>query len=199
MYNDKLVESRKVRQNIIINMKEMLHDRCFENAGHSTKTQCLTADFARNLGFSLDDPQMKSLSQLAVLHDIGKVAIPKELLGKPGTLTYSEWQIVRSHSDIGYRMAQSIGELGLADIILALHERWDGSGYPCNLQGEQIPFLARLFSIVDVYDVITHDRPYKVAMAEDSALQEIVLRAGSQFDPDLAEKFVKFMLAQPGK
>lgn len=193
MYNDKLVESRKVRQNIIINMEGMLHERCFENIGHSERIQCLAVDFANDLGLDRDDPEIKPLSQLAILHDIGKVAIPKELLGKSGPLTHSEWEIIRSHSDIGYRMAQSIGELALADIILALHERWDGSGYPCRLKEAQIPFLARLFSIVDVYDVITHDRPYNTVMDEERALKEIAFGSGSQFDPGLAERFINFM------
>jgi diguanylate cyclase (GGDEF)-like protein len=199
MYNDKLVESRKVRQNIITNMEGMLHDRCFENIGHSERIQRLAVDFAIDLGLNSDAPEMKLLSQLAILHDIGKVAIPKEILGKTGPLRPSDWEIIRSHSDIGYRMAQSIGELALADIILALHERWDGGGYPCKLQGDQIPFLARLFSIVDVYDVVTHDRPYNTAMDEDCALQEIAFAGGSQFDPEFADRFVEFMRRESRK
>lgn len=197
MYHDKLVESRKVKKDIIVHMKEMLHDRCFESAGHSERIRFLTADFSDYLGISLATPDMKQLDQLAVLHDIGKVAIPAEILGKTGPLTPVDWEIMKSHSDIGYRMAQSIGELALADIILSLHERWDGNGYPCRLKGEEISFLARMFSIVDVYDVMTHDRPYHVALNKEQALKELVRGCGSQFDPMLTQRFIEFIKNRP--
>ncbi len=192
MYNDKLLHSREVRQSIIAKFENMLQSRCFEAEGHSQRTYQLTVDFADFLGLHPDAITTKTLQKLAVLHDSGKVAIAKEILGKAGPLTANEWEIVKNHSEIGYRMAQSIGEPLLADIILALHERWDGLGYPYGLQGKQIPRWARVFAIVDVYDLITHDRPYQKAQMPDVALREIVSAGGAQFDPELTEQFCQF-------
>lgn len=196
MYNDKLLKNREVRKNIVDNLEGMLVSRCLENDGHRERVKQLAVDFIAYLGVELTDADQKLLSQLAGLHDIGKVAIPAEILGSTGSLTPSEWDIIKNHSEIGYRMAQSIGEPAVADIILALHERWDGGGYPCGLKGEQIPFLARVFSLVDVYDVITHDRPYQSAGDKKAALQEIELESGSQFDPKLARQFIEYMTKQ---
>jgi diguanylate cyclase (GGDEF)-like protein len=193
MYNDKMAASRAVRKRMIASMAGMLHTRCFESAGHSARVEKLAIDFSAFVGLA-PDREMKPFQQLATFHDIGKITIPKEILGKRGPLTASEWDIVKIHSDIGYRMAQSIDDPVLADIILALHERWDGQGYPYGLKGDQIPLLARLFFIVDVYDVITHERSYKEAMDKKTALQEITAGGGSQFDPSLVELFVKFMM-----
>ncbi len=192
MYNDKLLRSREVRQSIIAKFENMLQSRCFETEGHSGRTYQLTVDFANFLGLHPNAITAKTLNKLAVLHDSGKVAIAKEILGKAGPLSPNEWEIVKSHSEIGYRMAQSIGEPLLADIILALHERWDGHGYPYGLQREQIPFWARLFAIIDVYDLITHDRTYQKAQMPDVALREIESAGGTQFDPELTAKFRQF-------
>lgn len=196
MYSDKLSGNRKVRQNIIDSLEAMLHKHCVEIAGHGNRVKRLASEFAADLGFKPDDPELRPLNLLAALHDIGKVVIPKSILDKDGPLTQNEWEIVRSHSDIGYRMALSIGDPVLAELILNVHERWDGTGYPCGLKGDQIPLLARLFSIVDVYDVITHDRPYKRAMSAHEALKEIEAGSGKQFDPELTAKFLKFWQVQ---
>lgn len=193
MYHDKLIKSREVRKCIIEGLEETLQNRCFENEGHGERVRELAADFIAFLGLAPDSAELKPLAKLTTFHDIGKVAIPRELLGKAGPLTASEWEIVKSHSDIGYRMAQSIGEMAVADIILALHERWDGTGYPYALQGDQIPLLARIFSLVDVYDTITHERPYKVAIDKKAALREIELGSGTYFDPELACCFINYM------
>lgn len=194
MYNDKMTKSGQVRQRIVANLEEMLHNRCFESHGHNKRVLQLATDFVAFLGFDINSAEMKPLQQLAVLHDIGKVAIPREILGKSGPLTANDWEIVKSHSEIGYRLAQSIGDSAVADIILTLHERWDGSGYPRNLVGKQIPLLARIFSLVDVYDIITHDRPYKAAIDKQAALSEIESVIGSHFDPELAMRFREFMI-----
>ncbi|MBW7455096.1 HD domain-containing protein, partial [Paenibacillus sepulcri] len=98
-----------------------------------------------------------------------------------------------SHSEIGYRMAQSIGEYALADAILGMHEHWDGSGYPYGLAGEQIPYFSRVLAIVDAYDVMTHDQVYKKSVSHTEALHKIRDGAGKQFDPELVEAFLRFM------
>lgn len=192
MYSDKLSKGKEFRQSMIDSLEELLCRRCIETSGHSDRVKRIVSNFIAYIGpdFEVDG---KSLEQLARLHDIGKVAIPDEILGKPGPLTPSEWEIMKGHSDIGYRMAQSIGESFVADIILALRERWDGSGYPYGLKGEQIPVLARIFSLADTYDVITHQRPYKQALNKSDALREIELGSRSQFDPELATVFLRFL------
>lgn len=193
MYNDKLTKTREVRKNIVANLEKMLSSRCFVSIGHSARVRQLATDFACFIGIDRAAAEVKLLDQLAALHDIGKVAISSKILGSTEPLTPSEWDIIKNHSEIGYRLAQSIGEAAVADIVLALHERWDGGGYPCGLQGEQIPFLARLFSVVDTYDVLTHDRPYRVAMSNKMALREIEAGSGSQFDPELVKQFIEYL------
>lgn len=196
MYNDKLLNGREVRKKIVSSLESILHNRCFENDGHSDRVKQLAFEFAEFIGLNLSDNDRKALIQLATMHDIGKVAISGEILGKAAPLTAGEWEIIKSHSDIGYRMAQSMGEPTVADMILALHEHWDGTGYPYGVKGDKIPLLARLFAIVDVYDVLTHHRPYKTAVDKAAALREIELGSGVQFDPELAERFINFMTFQ---
>lgn len=196
MYNNKLAERQQFRQNVIDEMEKKLDTHCFESASHRERIRISANGFAAFLEYDLDSWEMKPLEHLPTLHDIGKVVIPQEILGKLGPLTMSEWEIIKGHSDVGYRMAQSIGELALAEVILSLHERFDGSGYPRGLVGEKIPLLARLFSLVDVYDVLTHDRPYCAAMSEKEALAEIEAGGGSQFDPDLTQKFLEYMRSE---
>lgn len=193
MYSDKLNKAKEVRRSMIASLEGLLHTRCFENDGHSERVKQLVADFVTFLGLDMEAAEIKPLMQLARLHDIGKIAIPGEILGKPGPLTSSEWDTIKGHSDIGYRMAQTIGESAVADIILALHERWDGKGYPYGLKGDQIPVLARIFSLADTFDIITHNRPYKGAMDSATALREIETGIGSQFDPELAIRFLDYL------
>ncbi len=193
MYNDKLLKNRKVRKAIVASMEDVLISRNLENIGHLRRVKELVQEFIDSLGVDPSIAPVKILDQLVQLHDIGKVSIPAEILRSDRPLTHIEWEIIKSHSEIGYRMAQSIGEPAVADLILAVHERWDGGGYPLGLIGDQSPFLARLFAIVDVYDVICHDRPYRLAVDRNAALKEIESGAGSQFDPNLTEQFVKMM------
>lgn len=195
MYNDKLLKSREVRRAIVEKLEAQLAERCGENFGHAERVGALAVEFAAHLD-QAGEVEARLLKRLAQLHDVGKVAIPAAILGSERALTLSEWDIVKSHSEIGYRMVQSIGEPEAAELILALRERWDGSGYPCGLKGEDIPQLARLFAIVDVYDTITHERPYRRAMDAAAALREIGENAGTQFDPRLAQAFVVYMEAR---
>ncbi|MBP2628544.1 MAG: diguanylate cyclase and metal dependent phosphohydrolase [Firmicutes bacterium] len=193
MYSNKLANRQIFRQNVISEMENRLYSQCFESIDHGERVLRMAISFADFSGINLDNVELQLLNRLATFHDIGKVAIPREILGKSESLNTSEWKIVQSHSDIGYRMAQSIGDLPLAEMIVVLHERWDGSGYPHGLVGHQIPLLARLFSLVDVYDVLTHDRPYRKAMDKRVALQEISFAGSSQFDPELTRKFLEYM------
>ena len=125
-----------------------------------------------------------------MLHDVGKVGIPDSILNKPGPLTDTEWTTMRKHPEIGLEIVEPIGFSEAAtDVILCHHERWDGSGYPLGLAGEQIPVVARAFSVADAFDAMTSDRPYRPAMDKKDALEVIDLDAGRRFDPAVVDTF----------
>lgn len=125
-----------------------------------------------------------------LLHDAGKVGIPERILGKPGPLTAAEWRVMRTHPLIGYQLTSGIPFLkGAAEIVRYHHEMFDGSGYPEGLRAEEIPMPARVFSIVDAFDAMTTDRPYRAALPLEYAAEEIERMGGTQFDPDVARVF----------
>ena len=193
MYNDKLIRSRAMRAAIIARLKKLLAERGSGGPGHQERVKKLALDFIGFLGIPFSTAEQGMLQQLTQLHDVGMTAIPAEIISLPRSLTAGEWEVVKTHSEIGFRMAQSIGEPVLADTILALHERWDGTGYPCGLKADEIPFWARLFGIVDAYDAMTHDRPYKAVVDKNAAMAEIAAGQGTQFDPQLAIEFLAYM------
>ena len=189
MYRNKLSKQQSLRSSIIASLQQTLAEKSHETEEHAERLQELALGLGQVMGVS--NNELDELLLLAKLHDIGKIAIPDDILLKAGPLTPGEWVVMRRHSEIGYRIAQATPELApIAQTILAHHERWDGKGYPLGLSGEEIPLLARVISIVDAYDVMTHDRPYRKAIPREAALQEIERSAGTQFDPIIAEKFV---------
>jgi len=130
----------------------------------------------------------------ALLHDIGKMGVPDEILNKPGSLTDGEWVIMRAHTTDARDMLRGLGYLGAAlDIPVHHHERWDGTGYPDGLAGQEIPQPARIFAVVDVWDALTNDRPYRTAWSAERALTHIRQGAGSHFDPEAVRAFVEIM------
>lgn len=193
MYSDKLAKRGVLHQRFITSLEAILYSQCYENDGHGTRVERLAAEFISFLGLSLEQPQIKTLLRLARLHDIGKVAINSDIWGRRGELSDDEWDIVKNHSDVGYRLANSIGEAALAEAILLHHEWWDGTGYPNGLKAEQIPFPVRVFALIDMYDVLTHDRPYRLALKKQEALREISSENGTHFDPMITAKFLEFM------
>lgn len=131
-----------------------------------------------------------------MLHDIGKVGIPEGILGKPGPLTDREWEVIRTHPIIGGQILGPIKAFANAiPVVEGHHERWDGKGYPRGLKGENISLGARIFSIVDTFDAMTSDRPYRKALSVERALEEIESAAGRQFDPEIAHRFVALIEA----
>lgn len=190
MYRNKLVESKGVRRKIILSLEKTLYEKCFEDYGHNERVKNMALNFAKLLNIKKDSREILNLSLFASLHDIGKVSIPKEILGKKASLTQAELDIVKRYTEIGFRMAQSIEEPVLAQSILCLRERWDGKGYPYGLKAENIPLNSRIVSIIEAYDVMTHNRPYKKAMGEEEALEELKRCSGEQYDPDLVKIFV---------
>jgi HD-GYP domain-containing protein (c-di-GMP phosphodiesterase class II) len=128
-------------------------------------------------------------------HDIGKIAIDPELLDKKGQLTDVEWSEVKRHSEAGYQILRSVNDYAfMANYVLAHHERWDGSGYPGGLKGEEIPIESRIISIVDAYYAMTNDRPYRKALGMDTAVRELLNGSGIQFDPELVDVFIEKVL-----
>jgi two-component system cell cycle response regulator len=143
---------------------------------------------ALKLGLSQEDADQARTT--GELHDVGKVAIPDAILNKPGPLDESEWEFVRRHSEIGERIVAAAPALGeIAPLVRSTHERWDGSGYPDQLTGQEIPFGARIVAVCDAYDAMTTQRPYQRAMDPAQALQELRRCASTQFDPDVVEAF----------
>ena len=160
----------------------------YETLQHSKRV----AEYARLLGQArrLSSQELTQLRLGALLHDIGKVAIPRNILFKPGALSEEETTIVRLHPRVGWDLLAEFNGLGAeAEVVYAHHERFDGTGYPRRLQGEKIPLAARIFSIVDAFDAITSDRAYRVALPIQKARQAIVEGRGTQFDPLLADLF----------
>ena len=154
-------------------------------------------DRTRDLAMALCrviDPELAARPETAhgfLLHDIGKVGIPERLLTKQGPLTDSEWTVMRKHPVLGAHIVTPIRVLGDAvDVVRFHHERFDGNGYPHGLSAEEIPLSARIFSVVDAYDAMTSDRPYRAARGPSRALEELVACAGTQFDPDVVRAFV---------
>ena len=165
-----------------------LRDR--DTEGHTQRVADGAVKLARRLGFS--DTEMIHVRRGAILHDIGKMAIPDSILLKPGPLTPEEWEIIRQHPRYAYELLSPIPYLGPAlDIPHYHHERWDGGGYPHGLKENQIPLPARLFSIVDVYDALTSHRPYRPAWKPETAIAYIRNEIGKHFDPAVAAEFLK--------
>lgn len=157
---------------------------------HSHRVAEYSTALARELGWS--EERVGVLQHVALIHDLGKVAIPEVILKKKGKLTGVEYEQMKEHSVIGFNIIKDVKFLtGSADILKHHHERWDGSGYPDGLKGEQIPEGARILAVADAFDAMTSDRLYRKALGVLTAMQEIKECAGTQFDPRIAETFIR--------
>ena len=189
MYDNKLAESALNREMVIDSLIEEVRDRTNDMKMHIARCRNLASIFGKAL--KLSDTQIHDLQMLIRLHDIGKVAVPAGILRKPGRLTFEEWEIIKRHSETGYRIAMTFSETArIAEEILAHAERWDGTGYPRGLKEKNITYLSRVFSIIDIYDVITNARPYGRILSHDDAIGELRHNARRQFDPELLEVFI---------
>ena len=171
-----------------------LRDR--ETEGHTRRAAELTLRLCQRLGMSEDE--LVHVWRGALLHDIGKLGIPDEILSKPGALSAEEWQVMREHPRLGYELLSPIPYLRAAlDIPWCHHEHWDGSGYPHGLAGDEIPLPARIFAVVDVWDALRSDRPYRNAWSEPRVRSYIQEQAGKHFDPQVVEAFFRLLVRTP--
>jgi len=169
--------------------------RDIESPGHSRRVVQMTLDLARQVGLS--EEKLAHIRRGVLLHDVGKMGVPDAILHKVGPLTDQEWDIIRSHPVHAFQMLNAIPYLRPAmDIPYCHHERWDGSGYPRGLKGDDIPLAARIFAIVDVYDTLTNERNYRPAWPPERALAYIREQSGKHFDPKIAEVFLHGLLQQ---
>ena len=163
-----------------------------ETKEHTFRVADMTMKLAARL--KVNEPDLIHIRRGAILHDIGKLAIPDQILFKPGPLADDEWQIMRRHPDIAVELLSPVSYLEPALAIPHWHhEKWDGSGYPDGLRREDIPFAARMFAVVDVYDALTSDRPYRAAWPNGDAIQYIQNQSGTHFDPNIVPEFLQMV------
>ncbi len=192
MYKKKLLEKKSLHSSVLKSIKSTLEEKSHETEAHATRLVSLSKLIAVELELPIE--KMYELELLASLHDIGKIGVSDQILNKPGALTEEEWIEMKKHPEIGYRIAFSTTELsGIARYILHHHERWDGSGYPQGLSGSSIPLLSRIIAVVDSFDAMCDQRSYNVVRTKEEALIEIEKNAGTQFDPQIADLFVRLM------
>lgn len=192
MYQQKLLQGKSFRNSIINTLLAMLYEKSTETEKHCKRLEAYCVAIGQRMNLTTKD--LDELSLLALLHDIGKVAIPPSILKKPGPLTPAEWEEMRRHPEIGYRIAQESTELAsISNLILSHHERWDGKGYTRGLVGEDIPLACRIISVVDAFDAMTNNRVYRKAMSVEEAITEIKKNAGTQFDPKIVEVFLEIL------
>jgi HD-GYP domain-containing protein (c-di-GMP phosphodiesterase class II) len=161
-----------------------------ETEGHSRRVTEVTVRIAQKFGIA--DEELVHIRRGALLHDLGKIGIPDSILLKPGKLTDEEWKIMKHHPEYAYALLHKIDYLKPAlDIPYFHHEKWDGTGYPKGLKGMEIPLAARIFAVVDVWDALRSDRPYRSAWPKEKVLEHIRSDAGTHFDPTVVETFLK--------
>ncbi len=163
-----------------------------ETEGHTQRVTNMTVELARAYG--IPEKEIVHIRRGAILHDIGKMGVPDSILQKPSELTEEEWEIMRKYPENAYHMLKGIEYLKPAlDIPYCHHERWDGKGYPRGLKGEEIPIAARLFSIVDAWDALSTNRPYRKSLTRLSTRQTITADKGTRYQPELVDFFIEFL------
>ena len=196
MRRRKMLNQNSSHSAIVSSIMATLYAKSQETEEHGQRLGRLSTMIGRAMGLS--QTELDDLQLLSKLHDIGKVIVDNQILNKPEKLSREEWKIMRQHSEIGYRIAVSMPQLKhIAEYILYHHERWDGTGYPEGLKGERIPIASRILSVADAFDAMTNDRVYRRAIPIEDAIKEIKHNAGTQFDPNIAELFVRLAAENP--
>lgn len=189
VYRNKLLQKSSIKGSILTSFKIGLGFNSGETEQHNERVAIRAIKVGEKLGLSMSE--LDELKIAAGLHDIGKIGISDDILSKSTSLTDDEYEIIKTHTEKGYRIIKASSELkSVAKSVLYHHERWDGKGYPMGLKGEEIPLLARIISVCDTFDVMISGRVYKSAMSKKSALEELKRCAGTQFDPKVVDIFI---------
>ncbi|PAT01502.1 hypothetical protein CI105_06345 [Candidatus Izimaplasma bacterium ZiA1] len=189
MYKRKMLTSSSVFSSIINSMKNALYEKSNETEEHAERLYETCKKVAYK--YDLNENLLNDLELFCMLHDIGKIGISDDILNKNGPLTDSEWDEMKKHPEVGYRIANSSKELkSIGNYILSHHEKFDGTGYPRNIKGYNIPLLSRILSVADAYDAMTHDRSYRKKLSTEEAIEELKRNAGTQFDPEVVSVFI---------
>lgn len=192
MYRNKLVESPSIRGKMFDTIIKTLHAKNEREERHSSRVSEYCEKIARRL--NMNSVSIKEMKTAGWLHDIGKIALSDSILDKPDSLTHDEWKEVRKHPEIGYRILNSVLEFTeLSEHILHHHERFDGSGYPKGIAGEEISLQARIIAVADAYDAMTSDRTYRKALSPAKAIEQLKVCSGTQFDPVVVNVFTALL------
>lgn len=190
MYANKLYETTSHRSDTIKTILQTLHEKNPREEAHSRRVSMICTEMGKVLGMSLDEQNL--LNAISNLHDIGKIAMDETILNKPGKLDEQEWEIIKKHPDIGYRILSTSPEFAdVAIDILSHHERFDGNGYPRGIKGNDIPLRARIIAIADAYDAMISLRTYRDPVSHKQAVQELIRCKNTQFDPELVDIFLR--------
>lgn len=198
MYRNKLSESPSMRRKAITTLISTLHSRSKQEKNHAHNV----SELCKRMGKALDlsAAEIEELKTAGLLHDIGKIAIEESLLNKSGVLTDAEWEEIKRHCEIGYRILSTVNKMSkMADYILSHHERWDGAGYPKGLKGNNIPLQSRIIHIAEAYDDMTSARIFRSPLSAEEVIAELQKNAGLQFDPELITIFIEKVLDLPVK
>ncbi|MDW7668911.1 MAG: HD-GYP domain-containing protein, partial [Bacillota bacterium] len=192
MYKNKLFRSSNIKGNMVSTILNTIYHSNPREKIHSTSVSKLSEHMADALG--LNEEMKTDLKVAGLLHDIGKVAVDKSILNKIQKLTSKEWEEIKNHSDIGYRILSSVNNLSpIAEYVLHHHERWDGDGYPKGLRGEEIPYISRIVAVCNAYDAMTREEPYREPMTKKEAIKELRANSGTQFDPEVVKVFINIL------
>lgn len=192
MYQNKLMQQSSHRRQVFDGILSSLHEKYPREADHSNRVGALAVMIGRALNFN--ESQLNFLKTSAQVHDIGKIALDHHIIEKPDALSHEEYQMVKKHSEMGYRILISSNIFTeMAEVILAHHERIDGKGYPRSLKGDEIPLEARILTICDAFDAMTSQRPYRNALSFETAIEELEKGMGTQFDLDLTQLFIELI------
>lgn len=198
MYTAKVYDKKDTFKDAVFLLEKIVEKKDNIYKGHNKRVKKLSLKLGKML--KINEYNLAKLSKLAGFHDIGKIAVSETILKKTRRLTKKERLVMRQHVEVGYRIAESSEYLHtMAEDILHHHEMWDGSGYPVGLKKGKIPILSRIIAVVDAYDVMTHDTPYKKAVSREEAIEELKKNSGTQFDPEIANAFIKMISDQQVK
>ncbi len=198
MYKDKAGSSRTIRSEMIKRIIRHLNERYDSEKKHTEMVSWYCEKTAAAMG--LNNSEVSAVRTAGIFHDIGKIRLAPEILNKRGTLTPEEWKLVRYHSVAGYSILKNAEEYtGIAETVLYHHERWDGKGYPKGLKGEKIPLYSRMIAVADAFEAMTSDRPYRRTLTESEAVSELIKFAGTQFDPQIVDIFIRKVLKRKAR